>query len=75
MKDKAFIGIGGILATAASISIYNNYILPVVRHKQMIDSIGDTLTSSASIPMYYYYMLPLVRDKQMIDKIMDLVND
>jgi hypothetical protein len=40
MKDKCFIGIiGGILIIATGIPIYNNYILPVIRHKEMMDKI------------------------------------
>ena len=40
MKEKMFIGIiGGISIVATSIPIYNNYILPVVRHKEMMDKI------------------------------------
>jgi hypothetical protein len=40
MKDKFFIGIiGGILATGTSIPLYNYYILPVIRHNEMMDKI------------------------------------
>jgi hypothetical protein len=40
MKDKIFIGIiGGILATGTGIPLYNYYILPVIRHKEMMDKI------------------------------------
>lgn len=40
MKEKMFIGIvGGISIIATSISIYNYYILPVIRHKEMVDKI------------------------------------
>jgi hypothetical protein len=40
MKDKLFIGIiGGISIIATSIPIYNYYILPVIRHKEMMDKI------------------------------------
>ena len=40
MKDKIFIGIiGGISIIATSIPIYNYYILPVIRHKEMLDKI------------------------------------
>ena len=40
MKDKMFIGIiGGISIIASSVPIYNYYILPVIRHKEMIDKI------------------------------------
>ena len=40
MKEKVFIGIvAGITITASSIPIYNYYILPVLRHKEMMDKI------------------------------------
>jgi hypothetical protein len=40
MKDKLFIGIiGGISIIVTSIPIYNYYILPVIRHKEMMDKI------------------------------------
>jgi hypothetical protein len=40
MKDKIFIGIiGGISIIATSIPIYNYYILPVIRHKEILDKI------------------------------------
>ena len=39
MKEKLFIG--GITAIATSIPIYNYYILPVVRHKEMMDKIDE----------------------------------
>uniref|UniRef100_A0A6C0HYE4 Uncharacterized protein n=1 Tax=viral metagenome TaxID=1070528 RepID=A0A6C0HYE4_9ZZZZ len=40
MKEKIFIGIiGGISIIATSIPIYNYYILPVIRHKEMMDKI------------------------------------
>jgi hypothetical protein len=40
MKDKVFIGIiGGISIIASGIPIYNYYILPVIRHKEMMDKI------------------------------------
>ena len=40
MKDKLFIGIiGGISIIATSIPIYNYYILPIIRHKEMMDKI------------------------------------
>ena len=38
MKDKFFIGIiGGISIIASSIPIYNYYIIPAIRHKEMMD--------------------------------------
>ena len=38
MKDKIFIGIiGGISIIASSIPIYNYYIIPAIRHKEMMD--------------------------------------
>jgi hypothetical protein len=38
MKYKIFIGIiGGISIVATGIPIYNYYILPAIRHKEMID--------------------------------------
>ena len=40
MKEKIFIGIiGSMSIIATSIPIYNYYILPVVRHKEMMDKI------------------------------------
>jgi len=39
MNNQVFIGIGGILASATSISIYNNYISHVNRHDEMINKI------------------------------------
>jgi len=40
MKKKMFIGIiGGISIIASSIPIYNYYILPVIRHKEMMEKI------------------------------------
>ena len=43
MKDKMFFGIiagiGGISMACGIQSIYNNYILPVIRHKEVIDKI------------------------------------
>jgi hypothetical protein len=40
MKEKLFIGIiGGITIVASSIPIYNYYVLPVIRHKEMMDKI------------------------------------
>ena len=40
MKDKHFIGIiGGISIIATGIPAYNHYILPVIRHKEMMDKI------------------------------------
>jgi hypothetical protein len=38
MKEKIFIGmIGGIVLVASGIPIYNYYVLPVIRHKEMMD--------------------------------------
>lgn len=40
MKDKMFIGIiGGVLASATSIPMYNYYILPVIRHNEIVNKI------------------------------------
>ena len=40
MKEKMFIGIIGCITTFASgIPIYNYYVLPVIRHKEMMDKI------------------------------------
>ncbi len=40
MMEKMFIGIvGGISIFATGIPIYNYYILPVIRHKEMMDKI------------------------------------
>lgn len=40
MKDRIFIGIiGGILASATSIPLYNYYILPVIRHNEIVNKI------------------------------------
>lgn len=33
--------IGGIVIIATGIPIYNYYILPIVRHKEIIDKIDD----------------------------------
>ena len=42
MKDKIFIGvIGGISIIATSIPLYNYYLLPVIRHKEIMDKIDD----------------------------------
>jgi len=41
MKEKMIICIiGGITIIASGIPIYNYYILPVIRHKEMMDKIG-----------------------------------
>jgi hypothetical protein len=43
MKDKMFIGIiasiGGISMACGMQTIYNYYILPVIRHKEVIDKL------------------------------------
>lgn len=40
MKEKMFIGvIAGISIIATGIPIYNYYIVPVIRHKEMMDKI------------------------------------
>ncbi len=40
MMEKMFIGIiGGISIIATGIPIYNYYILPVIRHKEMMNKI------------------------------------
>jgi hypothetical protein len=40
MKEKIIIGLfGGISIIATSIPIYNYYVLPVIRHKEMLDKI------------------------------------
>ena len=40
MKEKMFIGIiGGISIIFTGIPIYNYYLLPIVRHKEMMDKI------------------------------------
>ena len=43
MKDKMFIGIigtiGGISMACSIQSIYNNYVLPFTRHKEVMDKI------------------------------------
>lgn len=40
MKEKMFIGIfGGISVINICVPLYNYYILPVIRHKEMIDKI------------------------------------
>ena len=40
MKEKMFFSIiGGITILATSIPIYNYYLLPVIRHKEMMDKI------------------------------------
>lgn len=42
MKEKMLIGIfGGISIIATSIPIYNYYLLPVIRHKEMMDKIDS----------------------------------
>ena len=42
MKEKMYIGIiGGITLLATSIPIYNYYVLPGIRHKEMIDKIDS----------------------------------
>ena len=42
MKEKMFIGIiGGISILATGIPVYNYYILPVIRHKEMMDKIDS----------------------------------
>ena len=42
MKEKMFIGIiGGISIIATSIPIYNYYIIPIIRHKEMMDKIDS----------------------------------
>ena len=37
MKEKMFIGIIGGISITISIPIYNYYVLPVIRHKEMMD--------------------------------------
>jgi len=40
MKKKMIIGIlGGMTITATTISIYNYYRLPIIRHKEIIDKV------------------------------------
>jgi hypothetical protein len=39
MKREMFIGIGGISIIATSISIYNYYRLPVIRHEEIINKV------------------------------------
>ena len=43
MKDKLFFGIvgtiGGISMASGIQTIYNNYILPVIRHQEVMDKI------------------------------------
>ena len=43
MKDKMFIGIigsiGGISMACSIQSVYNNYVLPVIRHREVMDKI------------------------------------
>jgi hypothetical protein len=42
MKEKIFISIiGGIMMSVASIPIYNYYLLPVIRHKEIINKIEN----------------------------------
>lgn len=42
MKEKLFFGImGGLVISAISIPIYNYYLLPVIRHKEIIDKIDN----------------------------------
>jgi hypothetical protein len=54
MKDKIFIGIiGGISIIASSIPIYNYYIIPAIRHKEMMDRHKEMMD----------------RHKEMVDKI------
>jgi uncharacterized protein involved in cysteine biosynthesis len=40
MKEKMLVGVfGGIIMIATSIPIYNYYVLPVIRHKELMDKI------------------------------------
>lgn len=40
MKDKGLLSIiGGVLLISTSVPIYNYYILPVIRHKELMDKI------------------------------------
>ncbi len=42
MKEKKFFSIiAGITTLATSIPIYNYYLLPVIRHKEMMDKIDS----------------------------------
>ena len=42
MKERLFINIiGGIVVVATGIPIYNYYVLPVIRHKEMTDKIDS----------------------------------
>lgn len=42
MKEKMFISIIGVFSiVASSIPIYNYYLLPVIRHKEMMDKIDS----------------------------------
>jgi hypothetical protein len=42
MKEKIFISIiGGIVTIATGIPLYNYYVLPVIRHKELINKIDD----------------------------------
>ena len=45
MKDKMFFGIiagiGGISMASGIQTVYNYYILPVIRHKEMMDKIDS----------------------------------
>ena len=41
MKEKIFLGIIGYISIIASgIPIYNYYVLPAIRHKEMMDKIN-----------------------------------
>ena len=40
MKENMFIDIIGGITIVASIPIYNYYVLPVIRHKEMMDKIN-----------------------------------
>lgn len=42
MKEKMFLGIiGGISIIATGVPIYNYYILPIIRHKELMDKIDS----------------------------------
>ena len=41
MKEKMFVGmLCGIVISACGIPAYNYYVLPVIRHKEMMDKIN-----------------------------------
>jgi hypothetical protein len=65
MKDKIFIGIiGSISIIATGIPIYNYYILPVIRDKEMLDKIGEFDKRLKKLEKIIIYKMGVLNEKR-----------